>query len=157
MVVLISRCKVPYQMDGPRGDQLWHLLHKIRCVVIWCPPHRNRDLRTHTISWYVLNFKTSCWIFNFWKKKKLHPSEIYDPFHAAQVCPIQRWSRAWSAPTECPGQTTALKGCITWCSGAGRKTLKTDPPLTTWEAFWKTSSQQQRSSIRNSPAVEKRH
>lgn len=91
------------------------------------------------------------------KKKKLHPCEIYDPFHAAQVCPIQRWSRAWSAPTECPGQITALKGCITWCCGAGRKTLKTDPPLTTWEAFWKTTSQQQRSSIRNSPAVEKRH
>lgn len=35
----LYRCKVPYQMDGPRSNQLWHLLHKIRRVVIWCPSH----------------------------------------------------------------------------------------------------------------------
>lgn len=115
-MVLISRCKVPYQMDGPRSDQLWHLLHKIRCVVIWCPPHRNRDLRTHTLSWYVFNFKNSCWIFNF----LLKITSMWDlrsfPCCAGMSNPevIQSLERSYRMPRpdNCP---EGLYNVMLWC------------------------------------------
>lgn len=44
-----DRCKVPHQMDRTGSNQLWHLLHKIRCVVIWGSSDRNSNIRTHTL------------------------------------------------------------------------------------------------------------
>lgn len=62
----------------------------------------------------------------------------------------QRWSKTWKKATGCPDLRTALRICTTSWTCAGRRAQRTGQPLSTWEAFWRTSSQPQRGSTRNS-------
>lgn len=78
-------------------------------------------------------------------------------FSHCQAWVTQRWSRTWSEATGCPDQRTALKVCTTLWNCAGMRAQRTGQPLSIWGAFWRTSSQQQRGSTKNSLAKAYRH